>query len=438
MYLRTPKRYQTGHRRRHLFSLRWVWLWLLTPLIVAGGWLVYQQRDQFGPPVRQAISNVFDYARGGIATITAPTPLPTTNPADHIVRGDNAWTQGAIEQALDEYKAAVPSAPNDVRVHYRYTYGLLIEGDDTQALSAAEDTVTANPFSADAWAIRSLALERNGKYPDAIASALQAVALDPKNADALAYMSQAYLDAGQPASAEEKANQAIAIDPNNAEAHYALGLFNYTSSYDFSTALTEFQAAHDLEPNLPHFAIKMAWTNFQLENYDTMLDELQQVVTVNPNNLDALYAIGRLQYQIYGDPNKAEDYLTRCTESDPRNSPCLSYLALVKIGLGSPQDAAALYQRIIDLGTTDPIDYLHAGRTYATISDCKSAVPLLRTGYQLEQKQASPDGDRLAAFQEYMSQCNAPFSPAVTGANESGTPNAPLLIPLDGATPASP
>jgi len=178
----------------------------------------------------------------------------------------------------------------------------------------------------------------------------------------------------------------------------------------------------------------MAWSNFQLENYDVMLDELQQVLTNNPNNLDALYAIGRVQYQIEGDPNKAEDYLTRCTEADPKSHDCLSYLALVKIGLGNPQDAAALYQRIIDIGTTDPIDYLHAGRTYATINDCKSAVPLLRTGYQMEQKQAEPNGDRLSAFQEYMSQCSAAFAPVIS-TQESG---APLLIPLGGGTPTSP
>ncbi|MBI1257291.1 MAG: tetratricopeptide repeat protein [Chloroflexi bacterium] len=432
MYLRTPKRYQTGHKRRHLFSTRFLWLWILAPIIIVGGWLVYQQRDELGPPVREFIANAVDNASGGIATITAPTPLPTTDPADHIVRGDNAWTQGAIEQAISEYRAAVSGAPNDVRVHYRYTYGLLIEGDNAEALSAAEGTVTANPFSADAWAIRALALERNAKYPDAIASALQALSLDSKNANAMAFMAQTYLDAGQPASAEEKANQAIALDPNNAEAHYALGLFNYSSSYLFDTALTEFQTANELAPNLPQMAIHMAWANWQLENYDLTEEELQQVITNNPNNLDALYAIGRLQYQIYGDPNKAEDFLSRCVESDPKNSPCLAYLALVKIGLGNSQDAAALYQRIIDIGTTDPLDYLHAGRTYATINDCKSAVPLLRTGYQMEQQAAEPNGDRLAAFQEYMSQCNAPFSPAVTSPNDSGTPGAPLLIPLDG------
>ncbi|MFN8452127.1 MAG: hypothetical protein U0521_26920 [Anaerolineae bacterium] len=48
-----------------------------------------------------------------------------------------------------------------MRIHYRYTYGLLISGKNEEALAAAADTITANPFSSDAWAIQALALERN-------------------------------------------------------------------------------------------------------------------------------------------------------------------------------------------------------------------------------------------------------------------------------------
>ena len=105
------------------------------------------------------------------------------------------------------------SAPNDVRVHYRYTYGLLIEGKYKAALGAAEHTVTANPFSSDAWAIRALALAHNKQYAAAIASGLQALSIDPNNATALAFMAETYLDADQPGQAEEKANQAIERRP---------------------------------------------------------------------------------------------------------------------------------------------------------------------------------------------------------------------------------
>jgi len=428
MYLRTPKRYQAGHRRRHLFSVRWLWLWILTPLVVAGGWLVFQQRDQLGPPVREFINSAVDSARGGIATMVAPTPLPTSNPADRIIRGDNAWTQGAIEQAVTEYRAAASGAPNDVRVHYRYTYGLLIDGDNAEALVAAEDTVTANPFSADAWAIRALALGRNDRFAEAIASALQALALEPGNATALAFMAETYLDADKPAEAEQKANQAVDANPDSAEAHFARGRWNAESNFDDAAALEDFQAAHDLAPNLPNVMVEMAVANLRDGNPDLAIDQLEQVVESNPNNLDALYSLGFIEFQTNGDADKAASYLNRCILADPVNITCLNYLAGIE-SYSNQSAAAELYQRIIDAGTDQAIYYLRAGRTYANLSDCQKANPLLRTGYQLEQESAEPNGDRLAAFQEYLSQCgvmSAPFAQATT--------DAPLLIPLNGDT----
>ncbi len=425
MYLRTPKRYQAGHKRRHMFSTRWLWLWILTPLVLVGGWLVYVNRDDLGPPIREFVSNAVDSISGGVATMVAPTALPTGDPGEHIVRGDNAWAQGAIEQAVKEYAAAVSGAPNDVRVHYRYTYGLLIDKDNAEALRAAEDTVTADPFSADAWAIRALALERNGKYAEAVASALQALVLDPKNANALAFMAETYLDADQPAQAEEKANQAVEADPNSAEAYYARGLWNALSNFDREAAIADFQTAHDLAPNLPQVLVDMAAANFGIGNPDLAIDELEQVIETNPDNLDALFNLGFIQYQSNGDAKKAEDYLNRCLQVDPKNVDCLNYLAGI-LSFSDERSAADLYQRIIDAGTDQPIYYLRAGRTYADLQDCQKAIPLLRTGFQMEQQQQEPNSDRLAAFQEYLSQCNAPFVPS-----SQGTSNAPLLIPLD-------
>ncbi len=431
MYLRTPKRYQAGHKRRHLFSMRWLWLWGLTFAVVIIGWQVYDRRDQLGPPVRSFIANAVDQASGDFATMTAPTALPTINPTDHIVRGDNAWSQGAIEQAVTEYGAAAQGAPNDALVHYRYTYGLLIEGNYKQALTAAEHAVTANPFSSDAWAIRGLALARNEDYAEAIASGLQALSIDSKNANALAFMAQTYLAADQPGQAETRVDQALALDPDNAEANFARGSIDYSSNYDFVAALDAYQAAYALAPNLPQIMVEMAWTNWQLQNYDEGLDELEQVAESNPKNLDALYALGYFQYQVYGDPDKAADYLNRCVLVDPDNLSCLRYLSTVQLALGNAQNAAKNYQHIVDMGAATPRDYYYAGSTYADLGDCANAATLLRTGYSLELTQSEPNNDRLAAFEESMGQCGIPFNRVYSNAAQATT-EGPLLIPLGG------
>ncbi len=430
MYLRTPKRYQPGHKRRHLFSLKWLWLWLLTPLVVAAGWYIYQEQDTLGPPVRDFFNSALDSASGGIATMVAPTALPTSDPADHILRADNAWTQGAIEQAVTEYRSAAAGAPNDLRIHYRLAYGLVLEGDYDEALEAAENAVTADPFSPDAWAIRALALGRNDRFAEAIASGLQALSLDADSATALAFLSEIYLDANQPALAEARANQAVEADPESAEAHFARGRWNRESSFINSAALEDFQAAHEIAPNLPQVMVEMAWLNWAESNFDLAIDQLEQVVEANPNNLDALFALGFIQYQAFGDPNKAQDYLNRCIQVDPQNTDCLNYLAGI-VSLSDLASAAELYRRIIDGGTTNPVYYLRAGLSYANLGDCRSAVSLLRTGYQMEQEQQEPDTSRMASFQEYLSQCNAPFAPLSSQATNEG----PLLIPLDSDSP---
>ena len=427
MYLRTPKRYQVGHKRRHMFSLKWLWLWILTPIIVIAGWYIYEQQDEFGPPVRSFINEAINSAGGGLATMVAPTALPTSDPAERIVRGDNAWAQGAIEQAITEYRVAASGAPNEVRVHYRLAYGLLINGNLADALTAAENAVTANPFSSDAWAIRALALGRNERYPEAIASGLQALSLDAQNATALAFLSDIYLDANLPALAEERANQAVTANPDSAEAHFVRGVWYAESSFDRPAALEDFQIAHDLAPNLPQVLIEMAWANWAQGSYELSIDQLEQVIETNPNNLDGLYALAFVQNQVNGDATKAEDYLNRCLQISPQNISCLNYLAGIK-SFTDATAAAALYQRIIDAGTTDPLYYLRAGRTYANLNDCRSAVPILRTGYTMEQEQSVPDVDRMAAFQEFLSQCNQPFAPLSAQATNTG----PLLIPLDG------
>ncbi len=431
MYLRTPKRYQPNRRRVHLFSMRWLWLWILTPVVAFVGYLIYSNADQIGPPIRGFITDNVERAGGTLSTLIAPTALPTSDPTERLARADSLWTQGAVEQALEEYGALIVNAPNDVRSHYRYTYGLLVESRDAEALVAAENAVTANPFSADAWAVRAWALSRNEQYASAIASGLQALSLDPKHAPALAFMGEAYMDARQPALAEQRIDQAIETDPDSAEGYYARGLLNVNANFDYASANADFNTAHDLAPNLPNIMVDNAWALWSLTRYDEATELLETVVEVNPNNLDALYALGYFQYQVYGDPNKASDYLTRCLVSAPENISCLNYMATVQIGLGNAEAGAEYYQRIIETGTQNPLYHLRAGRTYANLGDCRRATPLLRTGLSLEQEQDAPDADRLAAFEEFLLQCGAPLSPQF-GAPAPETTGEPLLVPLGG------
>jgi tetratricopeptide (TPR) repeat protein len=409
MYLRTPKRYRVGKRpKRYMFTLKWLWLWILTPLAVYAGTQIVDRRDQIAPQIAGWVDGAVQNANNAVATAIAPTATPIADPSQMIVRGDGAWGRGAIEDALVAYRDALPGAPNDVRIHYLYTLGLIMSGQNAAALVAAESTITANPFAPDAWAIRALAQTRAGDPNSAIASALQALAINPESARAMAFMAEAYLDANQPGRASEMVRRALEVDPDSFEAHYVSGLINWESNFDFSAAYSDMQTAMELAPNLPYITIDMAWLEWNLQNYDNGLVLLEQVIDANPTNLDALFALGFYYYSVYGDPDRALDYLTRCTTADPDNITCLSYLGTVQSATGNLTDAVVTYQRLMLTNTQNPSHFLGAGRTYIAAGDCRAALPVLRTGYRLQQTAPQENAERLALFETLMNECGAP------------------------------
>jgi len=427
LYLRTPKRYRVGKRpKRYMFTLKWLWLWILAPLVVVGGSWLMDRRDWIAPQVTTFIDGAVQSANNAVSTAIAPTATPIANPAEMIARGDGAWGRGAIEDAILAYGAALPGAPNDVRIHYLYTLGLIMSGQNDAALIAAEDTITANPFAADAWSIRALAQTRADNPNAAIASALQALAINPASARAMAFMAEAYLDANQPGRASEMVRRALEVDPESFEAYYVSGLLNWESNFDFPAAYSDMQSAMELAPNLPYITIDMAWLEWNLENYDNGLVLLEQVIDTNPNNLDALFALGFYYYSVYGDPDRALDYLTRCTTVDPRSITCLSYLGTVQSATGALTDAVATYERLMLTSTQNPSHFLGAGRTYIAAGDCRAALPVLRTGYRLEQTADEVNTDRLGLFETLMSDCGAPVGGVAAGGAAEVTPEAPI------------
>lgn len=404
MELRTPKRYLKP--RRNVISLRWLWLWLLTPIVALTGWLAYENMDQLRPPVQDAMQSMMNSAGDSIATVTAPTPLPTQNPTNRLRVADDAWNNGAIDEAVAEYLAVLDNAPNDVRSHYRAALGLIMQGNDREALEIAEQTVTANPFSADAWAIRAAALNANARYGEAIASALQALQLDRESARATAYLAEAYFDSNQTNRALETAERAIDMNPETYEGYYVLGRVHQESTFEFDEAQEAYQTAADIAPNMPNVAVNQAWLDIANEDFDLAIERLQEVVENNPLNIDALYALARFQYTFYGDDNQALDYLSRCVAGAPENIPCNYYLGTVLYGRGENADAAEQFIKVVEeLGSTTPRHWLSAGNILITLGNCREALPYLQTGYELERDLPFPDPNNITLFEDGLQQC---------------------------------
>jgi len=326
MYLKTPKRYAKSKQRRSPLSLRWLWLWILTPIVVVVGSQVYQRRAEFAPPVQQAINNVIESVQSGVSTVVAPTATATENPTAKLNLAENDWREGRIESAVNSYLAIAAALPNDATVHNRLAFGLIMQGRDDEALTAAENAVTADPFSSDAWAIRALALDRNDRAGEAVSSSLRALELDANSARALAFLALAYYTEGEYDLALSTSQRALEVDPSSYEALNVRGVIAQSFEFDREAARDYYQQAYDIAPRVPYVAVDLANILYTLgvnsgdeatmnSNMDDAISILSDVIEVNPNNGLALFALGTLYFRGQGNFSQAAEMLSRCVDA---------------------------------------------------------------------------------------------------------------------------
>lgn len=357
---------------------------ILMGLIGVGVWL-YQNRAQFQGVVLSVAERIQRDVESQAATLSAPPPTPTRDPTRFLVDGDNFWALGSAAEAVQSYLQVLPSLPNDVNAHYRVTLGLLSLGQPREALPYAEKTVTANPYSSDAWAIRAWALTDNRQAGQAIASALRARELNPENLQADIQLARAYFAQGQTNRARTAIDNVISKDPDSAEGYWVRGQIREEGLFEFVGALEDYRTAYDIaqgeQPVLASLiAVDIAQMEIRNQNYTAAIRTLDQVLQVNPENTLALYWMGLTYFSYQGDPNQAASYLQRCVDVTDTSYDCYYLLGRAQFALNDYTQAASSFQRAIDLGTPFARHYWWAANAQFALGDCARAGNFLRDG----------------------------------------------------------
>ena len=311
--------------------------------------------------------------------------------------------------------------PNAVEPHYRVTLGLIMDGKTEEALEAAERTVTADPYHPDAWAIRAMALDWNGRYGEAIGSAQRAIELAGDDnpvaaARAQAFLAEAYFDLEQFDRALSTANRALETNPDSYEAYRNRALIVQSTQFDFAAALEDLETAHALAPNLSYITVDLALVHSR-DDADTALALLSEVIEFNPANVNALYIMGSLYLNAIGDPNESAEYLARCLDIDPDNINCHYVLGRAQIRTEQYATAAESFKRTIDLGSENPYHYWWTARAQVLLGSCQAATAYLQKGYQI----AIQTDDQIIkdSYVDQMQSCGLLSEPAPEATEEA-------------------
>jgi tetratricopeptide (TPR) repeat protein len=446
MYLKTPKRYSGGGRSRRgggFISLkRLVFLVVMIGLIVVGIG-VYENRDMLRPYVEEAAGDMVNAAQDGVNQMRATPVPPTQDPTNDLTLANNAWQRGAMGDAALYYENAINALPNDVIVHYRLTMSLINQGNYDKALDYAEDTITANPFWPDAWAIHAMALNRIDASAQAIASAQRALELVPEamvrelpdmassRARALAFLGEAYLNLGNGELARSYINRALELYPESFEALQVRGRINQEVNFDNASALSDYSEAYDIAPNMPYLAIWVA----RLSDDEAALEMYQDLLQQNPGNPVALFELGSYYFRVEGNLSEANSYFNRCVDADPNNAQCLWLLGRTLLDAESqifdPTQAVQYIQRAHDI-TPDNGYYLYwLAQAYMDLGECQRALPYMENGMRIAQEVS--DQGLIDAFDFALGQARPVCGVPGTGGTETQQPTEPPPVDSEDA-----
>jgi tetratricopeptide (TPR) repeat protein len=409
MQLRIPKKYQPRRRRRHLISRRFMSLVLAAGMLSLLAYAIMQNPTPYREKIKGVGEDVVNQVKNARAEMFPVQPTPTPDVRQELVGCDNAYLVGDLEEVIKTCSAALKGLPNDVNLHYRVAYAMVITssgGGNTLRINAALDmakqTIAASPESPLGWAVQAMALDFSRQHNLALGSVLRALELDPDLTIAKAHLANIYRNLGRPELATNAIESAL-IDlqsrggDNETQAqvyrNYARLLL---SQGNYDGALDYYQRARQTMPSQVYISIEMAEIYTILGNSDPSqkqkaIDLLQETLAIAPRDTALLYLLGA-NYYGQGDVPRAVDLFTRCVDANPDSIDCLSRLGWINYHSQNADNypiAIQYLSRATELGSTEPYDWFLLGRAYFRLGQCSSATTPLRQGYRLRQQEES-------------------------------------------------
>jgi len=268
------------------------------------------------------------------------------------------YTEGQTRVA-----AEIERAPANEDLHYVSAY-LLFRTRQYEA--SMKELTAAYVMKQDDWRLHQLfALcfveQKNNSYSEQ--EFARAIKLNPENAELYYQLSRLYYTEQRFSEALDASSRAVAISPNYAEAYDNMGLC-YKANGDIPQAIESFSRAINLTERAGN---KDPWPyiNFavllEAQSPGSAISLLEQAVSIDPQNADANYYLGRSLLQ-NGQAENAQKYFEKTIAIDPA---CASaYYALATLlRARDPGRSATLLRKFEELRSQHPDD--HAGPTRA-------------------------------------------------------------------------
>ncbi len=390
MYLRTPKRYTVKGSKRPLISLRWLWLYLLAPIVIVVGALAWDMRADLSQNIGGVLSRI------KLPQINAPTATPTLPAADLKARIGSAMEAGNVNDAIEAMRSYADSVPNETTWHAALAQTLIMRshGADQkmieQANQAGQAAINANPEAVDGWVTQAFVLDWSDQSQAALSYALRAKDLGDSTGMTNAVLAGIYRTLRDPKQAAALADEAIKLNPNLAYAYYVKAQLASDEGAN-KQALGLYKQAWEIARNN-----RMQWSGYiadtlaQAYLFDKQPDQavavLNDALQRDKDDPALYYRLAMVYYNKGEFDGKASEYAQTCLDHNQAYAPCHGLMAKLQY-IGKRYEAAAQSaQRAIELGIPETSVYWYGGDAYYKLNKCPEAILMFRAGLTLAEK----------------------------------------------------
>jgi tetratricopeptide (TPR) repeat protein len=218
-----------------------------------------------------------------------PTPTPTRSPESYVTEAQSLETEGKYSQAIESYKQAISVDPKNPSNFIALARLLVYTGNYIEAETNARNALLLNPNNSTANAMLGWILGLEGSYLEAESAFSRAIEQDPNSAIIYAYQAEVYALQSESDQATlttlqnaiDASRKAQQLDNSLMESHRARGIvLELTQNY--SEAVTEFEAAIAINPNIADLHLALGRNYRALEIYDKAIEEFTRANALNP------------------------------------------------------------------------------------------------------------------------------------------------------------
>jgi class 3 adenylate cyclase/TolB-like protein/Tfp pilus assembly protein PilF len=176
----------------------------------------------------------------------------------------------------------------------------------------------------------------------------KALNLEPELGEAYASLGMLHWNLDEVNLAEQSFRKAIELAPNYATAYHWYSIL--LRSQGRSEEATEMIAtAAQLDPMSPVIRQNLAIAYRSDGRHQEALKELEKIIAINPEFVNAYEAIATIEHQVFNRMTKAVQVYSAAIELDPTDSFKYAWLGQVYLDLGAPDRASDLFDRARNL-----------------------------------------------------------------------------------------